>query len=64
MPGVVTGSFKSTQGAQKCNAERVLRIRRALHSLARAYIADWRWRRSLSLSLDGLASSLQVPADR
>ncbi len=48
---VITGSFNFTKAAQKDNAENVIIITGS-PALARAYIGDWRWRRSLSLPFD------------
>lgn len=44
---VITGSFNFTSSAQKVNAENVIDIEN-VPALARDYIADWRWRQSLS----------------
>lgn len=48
---VITGSFNFTAAAQKRNAENVLVIRGS-PALARVYLRDWRWRRSLSIPFD------------
>ncbi|MHB8564899.1 MAG: phospholipase D-like domain-containing protein, partial [Acidiferrobacteraceae bacterium] len=44
---VITGSFNFSWSAQHMNAENVLEIVNSL-TLARFYIQDWDWRRSLS----------------